>query len=196
LIKPSAEDSGYGLYSYVLFGSGPDDATRPRYESTIQAFLETLADVHQLAAEKVPLQRLNITYLPVQRNPGNTPPAAPNILEIYDYAMSETLLSKLPGGLRTQGPYIVSTLHPLSSAPEPGQFLYQDLSTVPPSLIALWIKQFIEQASQDRFWEASAIRQFALDLRTAIEVAALALPDVERAPSEWKSIMASLIDVK
>jgi hypothetical protein len=115
----------------------------------------------------------------------------------YDYARAEVLLSKLPGGLLTDGPYVISVLRPLSSVgPDSFRFLYQDLSTVPTTLIIPWLKEFMVQASQDRFWEEPKMSEFVLSLRDGIERIALALPDVKEAASEWKSLLSTVISVK
>jgi hypothetical protein len=188
LVQPLNEAAGYGLYSYVLFGSGPTDASRQRYESAIQAFLQVISDVNELAAEGVSRQRLNILYLPIKQ-PVKTPPVAAEVLANYDFARSEALLSKLSGGIRTGGPYVVSTLKPLSGLSGLDKFLYQDLSSVPSTLIVPWINEFRVQASRDEFWEGQTMAQLALSLRTKIEIAALALPDVKAAALDWATLI-------
>jgi hypothetical protein len=115
------------------------------------------------------------------------------VLAKYDYGRSEALLSSLPGPLRTRGPYIVSTVVPLSNAAAPTQFLYQDLSSVPPEIVVPWVKAFLVQAAKERYWEPDAVAQLVLDIRESIEVVALASKDLKPAIADWKSVLASLI---
>ena len=197
LVRSSTEAPGYGLYSYLLFASAPSNITRPRYESAVRAFFQILEGVQDLEVAGMQRRRLNITYLPVSVTPNSDKPEVDWVIENYDYSRAQVLLSKLPGSLRTQGPYIISTLRPLSSSPPDSfRFLYQDLSTTPPTLIISWLREFVLQASQDRFWEERKLSDFVLTLRTGIELAALALPDVKRASSDWKSFLTTVIEVK
>src|SRR5439155_10381933 len=48
LVGEQAEEKGYGLYSYLLFGSPPSDATRARYLRAIEAYLEKIPSVTSL----------------------------------------------------------------------------------------------------------------------------------------------------
>src|ERR1051326_9535597 len=57
------EEPGYGLYSYLLFGSQPNDATRQRYLSSISAYLAI--PTARALREHFPASSMNITYLPL-----------------------------------------------------------------------------------------------------------------------------------
>jgi hypothetical protein len=191
LPRSFTEAAGYGLYSYVLFGAGPTDDSRKQYESAIRAFLQVIQDASQLEAAGLSKTRLNITYLPVTEPVGDDADAAA-VLAKYDYSRSVGLLSKLPGPLRTRGPYIVSAAVPLSSA-APTQFLYQDLSSVPPGIIVPWVKAFVVQAAKERYWEQDSMSRLVLDVREAVEVVALASGELKPAIADWKSFLGSLI---
>ena len=68
-----------------------------------------------------------------------------------------------------EGPYIVSARIPLTDARAlPAEYLFQDLSTVPPNVVGLWVRQFKAQAAQERFWETQTKDQFVLSLRAYI----------------------------
>jgi hypothetical protein len=58
------------------------------------------------------------------------------------------------------------------------------------------MKEFIMQASNENFAEERTVAQFLLDLRTKIEIAALAIPDVKAAQADWKSFLANVITQK
>lgn len=185
LVSNTNEAAGYGLYSYVLLGSAPDENSRDRCLKLMEAFLNQaplIADLEKYFDKK----QLNLTYIPVVTAP-QTPPSAQWLLDHYDYARARFFLHSLPGNA-SRGPYIVSSLHPLGSVqPRPGPFLSQDLSSVPPHLAALWTSEFLNQAAQEHFWEQDSGKMLELRLRTAIGILAEGLPDVQKGLKEWIS---------
>jgi Carboxypeptidase regulatory-like domain len=199
LLHASSEDTGYGLYSYLLFGSQPNTASRPRYEETLKGYLQILPPLATLA---LPRNQINITYAPVTDGvvgfdlQTQTTAQMESLRDHYDYGRASGLLARLGGGPLLNGPYLASVLTPLSTASQPPQHvLFQDLTSIPITLIAPWIKHFMTQAATEQFWEDATISRFVLELRTGIEVVALAIPDVKAAYSDWKSVLASLIKV-
>src|ERR1017187_1554684 len=101
------------------------------------------------------------------------------LVDNYDYGRAQFLLSVLDSS-HLEGPYIVSVRSPLSKMSSlPDQYLYQDLSTVPPKLISLWIKEFMAQAQEQEFWATRTKEQFVLRLRTAIAVAGQQIPSFD-----------------
>ncbi len=188
LVTGEKEKAGFGLYSYFLLGSPPVDATRPRYLKAIQAYLNLIQTVSDLQ-EYIAPGKLNITYLPV-KVAAPASPSAEWLLSNYDYARARMLLDLFSTSART-GPYIVSTLAPLSGAVAiPSNHLFQDLSLVPVApedLMSWWISAFMNQAAQERFWEPQAGEMLALKLRTMISVEAIALPDVQKQLATWIS---------
>jgi hypothetical protein len=179
------EAPGYGLYSYLLFANAPDDAALDRYKKAIQAYVALMPDI--LALEKyVKPGELAITYAPVDSQPPRSV-SADWILEHYDYARSLVLLRTIPE-VHRDGPYLLAALTPLTGkASLPGAYLFQDLSTVPPNLVSAWIKLFLNQAAQERFWEPKTAATLGLRLRTAIGVMAVGLPDVQKSLHNWIS---------
>lgn len=187
LIKGTQEVKGYGLYSYLLLGSRPIESNRERYVKTIEAYLDRIEDVTQLQ-DYIPHGKLNVAYLPLEIAPVARP--SPNwILEHYDYARARALLDLLPGSLR-EGPYIVSLLKPLSSGGPASQYLFQNLSAVPTGngdLISWWVREFLNQAAQERFWEPKTAESLVLKLRTTIALLATGLPVVQKGLDSWIS---------
>ncbi len=186
LLPNQPEALGYGLYSYLLFGAPPAEEARERYVSAIQAYLGLIPDIAALE-QYVPPSELNIAYVPVHTTPDRqTPPD--RMLADYDYARARSLLRLFPGAHR-DGPYIVSSLRPLGGAVQPtatpNPYLFQDLSNVPPHLVASWIKEFLNQAAQERFWEDRSAERFALKLRMTVGILATALPEVKKALDTW-----------
>jgi hypothetical protein len=187
LIKGKKEDPGYGLYSYLLLGSRPSDSSRERYVAAIKAYLTGMEDIGKLR-DYVPPSKLNITYLPLESvSPPNATPEW--LVDHYDYARAQALLKALPGNL-TEGPYIISTLKPLVFDSAPPQYLFQNLSTVPTKpddLISWWVREFMHQAAQERFWQSQTAESLVLKMRTTIAALAIGLPDAQKAVAAWVS---------
>jgi hypothetical protein len=186
LLPDQGEASGYGLYSYLLFGATPGDGARDRYRSALEAYVGLIPDIAALERYVRPAE-LNIAYVPVQRPPDRST-TPDRLLAEYDYARARSLLRLFPGGNR-EGPYIVSSLRPLGSGGQPPvlptPYLFQDLSKVPPHLVGSWVKEFLNQAAQERFWEDRSTERFALRLRVTVGVLAAALPEVKKALDTW-----------
>ena len=183
LFQGKTEQAGYGLYSYLLFGSPPSSAARDHYLKAIEAYVELVPNIRSLEAY-IARPELNITYLPITV-PLWSAISPERLLEQYDYARARFLLRALPGTHR-DGPYIVSALKPLSGTGTlSGPYLYQDLSSVPPHLVSVWVKEFLNQAAQERFWEKRTTEQFALKLRRTVGTLALGLPDILKASETW-----------
>jgi len=184
LLKGQNEAAGFGLYSYLLLGAPPIASNRERYTKCVESYLASIENVIELQSY-FPKSKLNIAYLPLQTSPP-AKPSADWFLEHYDYARARALLDLLPGSHR-DGPYIVSVLHPLSPGSGVDQYLFQDLSSVPPrgDLVSWWVREFLNQAAQERFWEPRTAQQFALKMRTTISALAVGLPDVKKSLDGW-----------
>jgi hypothetical protein len=186
LAPEAAESPGYGLYSYLLLGAPPTEATRARYLKTIEAYWGLVPEISRLEAY-VPRRELNVAYLPVTGVPSQSV-SAQWLLDHHDFARARSLLRVLPGSNR-EGPYIVSALRPLGGAAgatgASGPHLFQDLSSVPPHLASSWVKEFLNQAAQERFWEARTGERLALRLRMTVGILGMGLPEVRRALDTW-----------
>lgn len=188
LATGATETEGYGLYSYLLLGAPPEPSARERYLKTIEALWKMIPEIAGLE-QLIERQALNVAYVPVR----GAPPASVSadwILANYDYARARSVLRHLPGPAR-DGPYIVSTLRPLGpaggAALASGQYLFQDLTAVPPVLVASWVKEFLNQAAQERFWDERAGARLALRLRLTVGILGAGLPEVRKALDAWIS---------
>jgi hypothetical protein len=184
LLPDETEVAGYGLYTYLLFGAPPSAAARDRLLRTLSAFTEVVPDIASLA-RYVPRGELNVAYIPQRTAPGRTL-AVEALLEAYDYARARSLLRRLPGNTR-DGPYLLSVLQPLGPGSTGGAYLFQDLSRVPPHLVEPWVKEFLTQAAQERFWEPRTGERLALRLRVTVGVLGAGLPEVRKALDTWIS---------
>lgn len=182
LLPDQTEDTRYGLRSYVLFGAPPaTDEQRERYLRVIEEYLkfpssELLEKYYQSA--NLPLDALNITYFPLKSGPSqerlenlksgdSKRPAAEELLRRYDYERALVILADIEGE-HHQGPYIVSYPTHANSFNQP--YIFQDLSWVPSQLITLWMREFLNQAAQERDWSKTRTASFVLKLRTIITV--------------------------
>ena len=184
LVGKAAEEEGFGLYSYVLFGSPPTAATRPRYLRTIAAWVEGMEPIRRMEAQ-FPRAQLNVTYLPVTAEPppglAGRPGEAEWFLEHYNYARARALLDVLRGEHR-RGPYLVSHQRPLSTIQTlSGHYLLQDLSVAHPDVAAVWMRTFLEQAARTHYWEAGAGEQFALHLQNVLAIAGEEMAPIQKA---------------
>jgi hypothetical protein len=178
LAKNEREESGYGLYSYLLFGSKPNAEERASYLTAIEAYLRVLPSVSELAQHLAPSE-LNVTYIPVTEKPssGETDRDwAAQILEVYDYARAKVLLVRL-GDEYPSGPYIVSVRSPLSEN-RASAYLFEDLRRIVPSLMQAWIEAFVWFAAKERSWTERNVRYLGLNIRNVVKVSGLAASEM------------------
>jgi hypothetical protein len=183
LVSGTQARNGYGLYSYLVLGASPTDATRERYLQTISAVWSLAPDLIELERYLEPRQ-LNAMLVPVVM-PGSGAVSPQWVLDNYDYARARVLLRAV-GRTGRDGPYLISSLQPLDGATAAtGPHLFQDLSSIPPTLATAWTREFLNQAAQQRFWEERTGAVLGLKMRTTIRVLATGLPDVQRSLGEW-----------
>jgi hypothetical protein len=86
------------------------------------------------------------------------------------------------------GPYIVSTLNPLSGGlPTNAHYLFQNLSSrvVPDTLAQGWITRFQSQVTSKEFWNESVAESLIYTLREEVAVLAKDIPEAEKALATW-----------
>ena len=91
LIRDAPEISGYGLYSYLLFGSPPTETTRDRYLKTPGGLILAFCKISALLKSHYRPDQLNITYLPMEA-PANDGVNAAWLLDHYNFAKARSLL--------------------------------------------------------------------------------------------------------
>jgi hypothetical protein len=180
LVARQPEEPGYGLYSYLLFGSPPTPATRARYVATAAACLEDIQQVTEME-DYLPRSTLNVTYLMVTDplppqvagvRPGSAElrSAAEWVVNHYNYARARAVLAGVPGEHR-DGPYLVSHREPLTGGgPRPGDYLVQDLSTAHPELAHSWVQTFLREASDAEYAHRDMLRRLMVRVANAIRV--------------------------
>lgn len=171
LVNGAREDSGYGLYSYLIFATN-DGAARARNRAALEALLAQLAPVGDLFAADFTKSEINITYVPTRETPPEGA-AADWFVANHDFALGLRLLGYV-GAEIENGPYLVSYLAPLSGGPPAvaTQVLVQDLGWVPPEMVGLWVRAFIEDAGKPAYWDKAHLSDVMLTMRTAVAVIA------------------------
>jgi hypothetical protein len=178
LLLPGKKEAGnFGLYSYMLLGSKPNPSNQERYTTFLKAFTDTVIAYDRLQ-EQLPPQQLNVTYIPVRDDPPLNFKVEDWLLDHYDYDDARRILEKIPGTHTGDGPYIVSSSHPLTTTQgPPDRYLIEDLSPVPVTVVKFWVNQFRIQTAQER-WDHATLSGVALRIRTALEIAAVAYPEI------------------
>ncbi|WP_282606320.1 hypothetical protein [Pelagibius sp. Alg239-R121] len=182
------ERDGHPLYSYLLF-AGASEGSREehaRFKSAIEAYVGQVRSADALESSGAVRASINIFYAPLKPIFIDTKPTSMRLhfaqrtateqidilSRLYDHARAEVLMGQVQ--LRGNGPFIVSVLRPLSekSVGADEAFLVQDLSGVPPKLVALWVDEFKRQVVREATDSPEHLRRFALSLRTQISVLA------------------------
>ena len=196
LVGTENEQSGFGLYSYLLFSSAPiTDTEKQRDLAVLKVFIEGMNDVAEFESYK-PKADLNVTYLLVVEHPQQSVPSPEWVLSKYNFVRAQVLLGILgrSGHDVRQGPYVVSATKPLSHLTEiPEPHLWQDMSSVSPTVAASWEKEFITRASRKEFWAPDTRNQALLDLRTFIANAANATTMASGGMGEFKKLLLECV---
>lgn len=174
LVDNQAETVGYGLYSYLLFESPPTPQTKPLYLAIISACLKEFPDLDGLRKEHRP-ESLNVIHLPVTRN--ISAPRAEEILQYYSYERAQAILGQLSMIQRNGGPYLASSLVPVSNSSRANQSLYQDLSAIhfvshqedQINIARNWVLGFVNQVSKPRAWDRATLATFTDEIRERIQ---------------------------
>lgn len=177
LVDNQAETVGYGLYSYVLFESPPTSQTKPLYLAIISACLKEFPDLEGLAKKHRP-ESLNAIYIPVRRN--IAAPRAEEILQHYSYERAQAILNRLSKIQKSGGPYLVSSLVPVSSGSGASSFLFQDLSAVhlvsnpedQRNMVYQWVLAFVDRVSnpQPQAWGRATLVTFGDEMRDGTQI--------------------------
>ncbi|MEN8123307.1 MAG: hypothetical protein ABFS35_23420 [Bacteroidota bacterium] len=197
LVSGEYEQEGFGLYSYILFTENPDKNDSLKYAALLSAYLNKIPEVNQLL-KYVSSDSINNVYLPVMEDPYyinglNDSEQIDTLIEIYDYARAQAYLNKFEEDL-TYGPYIISYNIPLSQAGNiKSKYLLQDLSSVHPEVVTLWVDEFLKQSSQEAYWDEEYLRNFSNDLRNAIAIAADGLKSTVESLKWWEENLPAWI---
>lgn len=166
-----SEAAGYGLYSYLLFGSS-GQAGYQRRLTVACAYLSVIGDAEEATIRELSPWSINIFYVPLRsagyRRDAVTTQDAAWLVANYDYPRARLLLNRV--GEDGDDVFLVSYREPLTTieAPQASGLLVQDLSLVPQELLELWIEEFRRQVRLDTYWNELTFRQAMLRLRSAL----------------------------
>ena len=186
LLPNRTEESGFGLYSYLLFPVPPGNAEeKARYLKTLESCLRMMQGVEEFLARHRRRSELNATHIPVTAIPKyhkDLEKWAVSVLEVYDYATAQNLLDKLDNTYR-RGPYLISVVkQPLSNANAPIQLhVLQDFTGKVPELVSQFVEFFTYRAAQQRTWTEESLQNFRLNMRNLVAVAGKVGPEVANA---------------
>jgi len=177
LVSGRTEPKEYGLYSYiVLTPPGADKDAKERNRKVLETWKSKVLQMTALE-RKESKARLNGIFVPVDRTADD--PDVAWIEQHYDYSRADHLLLNVPG-IRTSGPYLISSLHPLTGRVIKRRLIL-DASWAPSSTIEFWFSEFTNQAAQERFDVPGTFDLFNLKLRTIVGVLAEGLPHAREA---------------
>ena len=182
LVADQPEAPGYGLYSYVLFDSEPTAETKPIYLAVISACLEEIQDLGNLDKTYSP-KTLNAMWIPVKSLPvkesdhEGLQSKAEKVLDLYNYARAQAILDQLYKARKNGGPYLASSLAPVSSSSKTNSVLFQDLSAVrlvsnqgdQTNMAYEWVLDFVGRVSNPRpreqDWNNASLESFVNEVR-------------------------------
>ena len=182
LVGDQPETPGYGLYSYVLFESEPTAETKPIYLAVISACLEEIQDLGKLDKTYRP-KTLNAMWIPVKSLPvkesdhEGLQSKAEKVLDLYNYARAQAILDQLYKTRKNGGPYLASSLAPVSSSNKTNSVLFQDLSAVrlvsnqgdQTNMAYEWVLDFVGRVSNPRpkeqDWNDASLESFVNEVR-------------------------------
>lgn len=182
LARAEREESGYGLYTYLLFGSQPNPAMRERFMAALDAYLKVIPDIEGFQ-QSLPIAQRNVTFFPVDQQLSTDLRSDPTVFKAWllahhDYARARQILQPVAAA-RRDGPFLLSCTAPRSAQPgTDGPCLFQDLATIPPRLVSLWTQEFINQAQMAQFSGSVLDPSFPVRVRTAIAMLADNIPAV------------------
>ena len=166
LVGDEKEESGFGLYTYLLFPRQPSPAERERALRILGSYakLPEIAEVRRSFRK----DQLNITYVPVVRRRWLVNDGPESILKRYNFELAASLLTRL-GIKQMRGPYVISTLKPLLESTKV-PFLLQDLSGVEADNAAAWSTIFSSELTRRHFWDPAIGNQVAQAIRQSMAV--------------------------
>ena len=119
------QTEGYGAYGYVLFTSKLSNINRDRYQKVSDAFLDTLPSVSFYNDFKK--SQLMVTSWPLMVHMKTQDYNSKNILFVYDYVTSNTMLSSV-GKVESLGPVLVAFTVPYYQWDKKKSYLVLDMS--------------------------------------------------------------------
>jgi hypothetical protein len=184
LIRDEYEERGFGLYSYLLFGSRPTADTKNRYLELVRTIIQRAERTTDMTAVGYPKSELNVFYFPVMRKPRRTATVdetAEWIVAYYDYARARRILDLIDLPMHGDGPYLLASLLPLSRGIVSNVAIMEDLTFATDATAPLWARRFVDVSCTPQLWNQRSLSFAALRIRDLVSLAAVASQPVVRA---------------
>lgn len=198
LVKDQQEASGFGLYTYILFGSRLDEEMQKRGRKVVETFWRIAL---QLPSADAVSPNLNVVYFPVSAAPAmelskqmeDPVQAGAWIIDHYDVHASSRILAAFGLADNVRGPYLVSALKPAKAGVQ-GRILFQDLSDskVHDELITAWVERFAGAATRAQDWQPTTFERLQLTLANAVRIAADVKDPIRQSIVEWITVLGKL----
>jgi hypothetical protein len=161
------EPSGYGLYSYLLFGSSSQAGRTKRYAAA-QAYCTNFLPISEAEKQGIPRLNLNVFSVPIKDTAPSTycDNARKLVDDYYDYLLAKKLFQD--AGLEGDGIYLVACNKPILAGCDRKKMLVVQLTTVPEDLSELCVLEFRRQTRKPNYWNDTTLRNVALTLRTQL----------------------------
>jgi hypothetical protein len=166
LSRSGVEPSGYGLYSYLLFGSSSEAGRSKRY-ATSRAYCKNFPELRDALDLSIQPINLSVFFVPTKDlTPRDTycRDAETLVDNYYDYARAQKLL--YDAGLEGDGIFLVACSKPIvKDGCDPKTMLVMDLTTVTEKLAELSVLEFRGLARKPETWNEISLRKLAYELR-------------------------------
>jgi hypothetical protein len=161
---PGTEPPGYGLYSYLLFGSSSEAGRSKRYAAA-RAYCQNFAPLEDALRMGYKPINLNVFLVPLSAmTPSDTYCKADELLvdDYYNYVSANNMLESI--GVESDGVYLIACDTPISKC-DRARMLTVDLTTVDVHLVELSVLEFRRQTRKEEYWDDNSLRNLVLTLR-------------------------------
>lgn len=200
---PFAEPSGYGMYTYVLFGRRfeaqapalPHDVLA-RYQSLLKAVASSTLNAKS-AAHSVPKRVTNLFCVPVKSVESSSPADVANYSSDIGVSYLEFAEARVSGDenltndlITEPGPFLISSLQPLLLTKRADPLLLADLSTTDPAAMAEVVAAYDQRLDDRLLGRAQAFEplrarllKVGLDANKKVTLVTKALPEEPSPPN-------------
>lgn len=178
LVGDEAAPPGFGTYSYLLLGERIDPAQHENRKIVVAAFLRMLEELSQ--SDSRSRDRLvNLTMIPVTSAPPPVVLESPGrdeawewLIANFNYRRAQEILDAAAREHGT-GPFIVSS----RQSPNGEETFVQDLTAAHGAAAERWVRLHVFLTTQERDWNRTEFRSYAVKTINALSVFAEAVPE-------------------
>lgn len=191
-----AEEQGFPLYSYLLFGRRPLGEERVLCLTAIEAVLSYAEDITTLRryfkVDQLDVAALFVSQrVPTEVSRLSSEEVAEWILDHYDFVRAQSILARI-GDTRRELIYLVTSSSPLGVVRDnnpSADAVVQRLEGVPDAILAGVIRRFLNQAVRADRPKADQIFSLMLRARILIAQAGATTPELTKAANSIVSLI-------